>query len=187
MSAKAPAGSANRNIGSVDAACTMVTRRGLGLRPVISQPEAALYIQLPVLATTVALQRTVKPSSEWAPWRSPVLDLRRFCVYGAAHGKSLIPSCCARLITSERRKSFKRAGTAFLLAQSMQHRLNPSSIIPRDRPILGCDVVAEIEKYLVDIAPTPALGRIVTLDDGMARAMKMRGRMAVGEELQQPA
>jgi len=61
-----------------------------------------------------------------------------------------------------------------------QRFLNPSSIIPRDRPILWCDIVAEIEENLIAVAPAPAFGRIVALDDGMARALKMRGRMAVG-------
>lgn len=53
-------------------------------------------------------------------------------------------------------------------------------IISRDRPILWRDLLAEIKKNFIPVAPTPAFGRIVTLDDGMARAMKMRGRMAVG-------
>src|SRR5579871_5246027 len=38
----------------------------------------------------------------------------------------------------------------------------------------------EIEEYLVDIAPAPALGRIIALDDRMARGMKMLGRVPVG-------
>jgi hypothetical protein len=40
--------------------CTIETLKGSGLRLVISQPEAALYIQLPILATTVAVHNTVK-------------------------------------------------------------------------------------------------------------------------------
>src|SRR5580704_10479574 len=58
ISASAPAGTANRNIGSVVAACTRETARGSGLRLVMSQPEAALYIQVPILATTVAVHST---------------------------------------------------------------------------------------------------------------------------------
>src|SRR5262249_36839344 len=58
MSASAPAGIATRNMGSVVATCTSDTMSGSGLRLVISQPEAALYIQLPTFATTVAVQIT---------------------------------------------------------------------------------------------------------------------------------
>src|SRR3954451_4508902 len=56
MSARAPAGTANRNIGSVLAAGTSVTISGSAFRSVISQPAAALYIQPPTLETTVAIQ-----------------------------------------------------------------------------------------------------------------------------------
>jgi hypothetical protein len=55
MSASAPAGSASRNNGRLLATCTSETMRALGSRLVISQPEAALYIQLPTLDTTVAI------------------------------------------------------------------------------------------------------------------------------------
>jgi hypothetical protein len=37
----------------------METTSGCGSRLVISQPDAALYIQLPTLATTVAIHSTV--------------------------------------------------------------------------------------------------------------------------------
>jgi hypothetical protein len=56
MSARAPAGMANRNIGKVDAAWTRATITGSGLRLVISQADAALDIQPPVLDATVAIQ-----------------------------------------------------------------------------------------------------------------------------------
>src|SRR5215472_1878174 len=58
-SASAPAGIAARNIGRVDAICTSDTTRGDGLRLVMSQPEAALDIQPPMLEITVTVQRTV--------------------------------------------------------------------------------------------------------------------------------
>ena len=60
MSANAPAGRLNRNMGKVVAARTRTTLSGSGLRVVISQPAAALCIQLPILETTVATQSTVK-------------------------------------------------------------------------------------------------------------------------------
>jgi hypothetical protein len=58
-SASAPAGTAPRNIGRVAATCTNDTTRGDGSRLVISQPEAALDIQPPILEITVTVQRTV--------------------------------------------------------------------------------------------------------------------------------
>src|SRR5271169_1133222 len=58
MSASAPAGIANRNIGRLLATCTMETMNGSGLRLVMSQPEATLYIQPPMFETTVAVQIT---------------------------------------------------------------------------------------------------------------------------------
>src|SRR5947209_3243745 len=60
ISASAPAGIANRNIGSPLATCTNDTDKTSVSRLVISQPAAALYIQEPMFATTVAVQMTVK-------------------------------------------------------------------------------------------------------------------------------
>jgi hypothetical protein len=54
MSASAPAGNANRKSGRLLATWTSETMSGLGLRLVISQPDAALYIHVPMLETTVA-------------------------------------------------------------------------------------------------------------------------------------
>src|SRR5271168_3187121 len=58
MSASAPAGTANRNIGRVVATCTSDTTSGSASRLVISHPDAALYIQPPTFETTVAVQTT---------------------------------------------------------------------------------------------------------------------------------
>src|SRR3954454_4265232 len=60
ISASAPPARANRNIGSVLAVCTSATTSGSGLSEVISQPAAAVCIQLPTLETTVATHSTVK-------------------------------------------------------------------------------------------------------------------------------
>src|SRR3954470_9585337 len=67
MSARAPAGSANRKIGSVVATWTIETINGSGLRSVISQPDAALYIQPPILEMTVAPQEMKRhgPIEAW--------------------------------------------------------------------------------------------------------------------------
>jgi hypothetical protein len=48
------------NIGKVVATWTIETMNGSGLRSVISQPDAALYIQPPMFETTVAVQITAK-------------------------------------------------------------------------------------------------------------------------------
>ena len=58
MSARAPAGSANRNIGKLVATWTSDTINGCVVRLVISHAAAALYIQVPTLATTVAVHIT---------------------------------------------------------------------------------------------------------------------------------
>ena len=58
MSAKTPADSANRNIGKLVATWTSDTINGCVVRLVISHAAAALYIQVPTLATTVAVQIT---------------------------------------------------------------------------------------------------------------------------------
>jgi hypothetical protein len=59
MSASAPAGTANRNMGKVVATCTIETISGFASRLVISHPDAALYIHPPTFETTVAVQTTV--------------------------------------------------------------------------------------------------------------------------------
>jgi len=64
-SASAPAGNANKQIGRVSATCTSATMKGSGLRLVMNQPEAALYIQPPTLETSVAVQITAN-----AAWRN---------------------------------------------------------------------------------------------------------------------
>src|SRR5208282_4877282 len=56
MSASAPAGIANRNIGRLFATCTIDTMSGSASRLVMSQPEATLYIHPPMFETTVAVQ-----------------------------------------------------------------------------------------------------------------------------------
>jgi hypothetical protein len=58
MSASAPAGSANRKSGRLAATCTSDTVSGSESKLVIGQAAAALYIQPPVLETTVAVQMT---------------------------------------------------------------------------------------------------------------------------------
>jgi hypothetical protein len=60
LSTSAPAGMANRNLGRLFATCTIATTKGSGLRLVMSQPEATLYIHVPMFETTVATQISAK-------------------------------------------------------------------------------------------------------------------------------
>ena len=59
MSVSAPAGIANRNIGRLFATCTSETSSGSVLSVVMNQPQAALYIHVPMLATTPAVHSTL--------------------------------------------------------------------------------------------------------------------------------
>ena len=43
----------------------------------------------------------------------------------------------------------------------------------RYRPVLLGDAVAEVENDFIDIAPAPALGRLVAFDDRVPGLMKM--------------
>ena len=55
-----------------------------------------------------------------------------------------------------------------------------NSIVARDWPIMWRDALAEVQKNLVDIAPSPAFRRIVALDDRMAGLVKVLGGMTIG-------
>jgi hypothetical protein len=61
---RAPAGIANRKIGNVVATWTIETTKVSGFGLVISQPEAALYIQVLILAITVAVHSTAKAAGQ---------------------------------------------------------------------------------------------------------------------------
>ena len=52
-------------------------------------------------------------------------------------------------------------------------------IVARDRSVVRRHAVRKIEHRLVDIAPAPALRRIIALDDRMARGLEMPGRVLV--------
>src|ERR1043166_8383356 len=54
------------------------------------------------------------------------------------------------------------------------------SNITRDRPELWRRAIGQIEHDLVDVAPAPALGRIIALDHRMAGGAEMFGGVAVG-------
>src|SRR6476646_1640772 len=60
MSANAPAGNAKMNMGRLLATWTRETINGSGLRLVMSQPDAALYIQVPMFAFIDETATTVK-------------------------------------------------------------------------------------------------------------------------------
>src|SRR5580658_6629355 len=73
ISAIAPAGTVNRNIGSVTAAWTSDTSNGSTLSVVISQPDAVSYIAMPMSAEVLAVQTIANagwakaPSQDAAP------------------------------------------------------------------------------------------------------------------------
>ena len=81
MSASAPAGIANRNIGRLFATCTIDTMSGSGSRLVMSQPDATLYIHAPMFETTVAVQIIVN-----ARWRNGAHALEDACRVALAGG-----------------------------------------------------------------------------------------------------
>src|SRR5271169_3898554 len=54
-----------------------------------------------------------------------------------------------------------------------------ASIEARDRAVVGRGVIAEVEHHLVDIAPAPAVRRVVGFDDRMACRVKVLGGVAV--------
>jgi hypothetical protein len=81
MSVSAPEGTANRNIGRVDAVWTSDTISGLAFRFVMSHPEEALYIQVPMFDTRVTVQIIVN-----GLWRNATHAERAF---GSAAAESL--------------------------------------------------------------------------------------------------
>ena len=58
MSASAPAGSMNRNIGKLVATCTNETENGSALRLVISQPDAVSFIAIPIRPIVLTVHMT---------------------------------------------------------------------------------------------------------------------------------
>ena len=69
ISAIAPAGRVNRNIGSVVAACSSETSNGLRSSVVISQPDAVSYIAMPMSAHVLAVQTIA--NAGWAKGAKP--------------------------------------------------------------------------------------------------------------------
>src|SRR5215471_3316978 len=54
-----------------------------------------------------------------------------------------------------------------------------SSCVARDRPVVRRGTPAKVHDNLVDIAPSPAFGRVVALDDRMAGLVKVLGCVSV--------
>jgi len=53
------------------------------------------------------------------------------------------------------------------------------SIVARDRTVVRRGAIAEVEHDLVDVAPSPAFGRVVAFDDRMAGSVKVLAGVAV--------
>src|ERR1700761_5716015 len=54
------------------------------------------------------------------------------------------------------------------------------SIVTRDRSVVRCLAIRQVEQRFVDVAPAPALGRVIALDDRMRGGVKMFGGVLVG-------
>src|SRR6267143_4447328 len=54
------------------------------------------------------------------------------------------------------------------------------SVVARDRTVMRRLSVRKIEQHFIDIAPAPAFGRIIALDDRMRRGVEVLGRVLVG-------
>src|SRR5271163_2818848 len=75
MSASAPAGNVNRNIGRLLATCTIDTARGAALRFVINHAEAVSDIAMPVKANVLATHIAAKAGWPNAPKRERRLSV----------------------------------------------------------------------------------------------------------------
>ena len=53
------------------------------------------------------------------------------------------------------------------------------SVVLRDGSVLWGHSIPEIKDHFVDVAPSPAFGRVVALDDGVLRGAEMLGGMLV--------
>lgn len=50
---------------------------------------------------------------------------------------------------------------------------------PRDGFALRRHAIGQVQRDFVDVAPTPAFGRVVSLDDGMAGRVEVPGGVAM--------
>ncbi len=91
MSAIAPAGRVNRNIGSVVAACNSETSNGSRSSSVISQPDAVSYMAMPIMAHVLAVQTTANAGWEKAPSQG-VGPEAGSCLMGKSIFESLLAS-----------------------------------------------------------------------------------------------
>ena len=55
----------------------------------------------------------------------------------------------------------------------------PHSVVAGDGTVVRRGPIAEVEHYLVNVAPPPAFGRVIAFDDRMPRLVEMFGGMAV--------
>src|SRR5271157_3991249 len=55
-----------------------------------------------------------------------------------------------------------------------------TSVVAWDRTVVGRHAIGEIEQHLIDIAPPPSFGRIVTFDDRMSGRVVVLGGVPAG-------
>src|SRR4051812_25261781 len=65
------------------------------------------------------------------------------------------------------------------LQQNLRRRGHRASDVARDRTLVRRHSLRQVEEHLVDIAPAPALRRVITFDHRMAGGMEMGACMAV--------
>jgi hypothetical protein len=65
------------------------------------------------------------------------------------------------------------------MALAVHHGFVTSSIIARNWTKLRRSTVGEVEKDLIDIAPSPSFWRIVAFDDRVSGRMEMFGGVAI--------
>jgi hypothetical protein len=64
-------------------------------------------------------------------------------------------------------------------ARMTPHNRDPTNlIITWDWSILRCRVFSQVEEHFIHVAPAPAFGRVITLDNQVMRAVIMTGCMA---------
>ena len=63
--------------------------------------------------------------------------------------------------------------------QSHADHCAADSVEARNRAVVRCLAAGKVERHLIDVAPSPTLGRIVALDDRVPGRMKMLGRVAI--------
>src|SRR5882724_9850649 len=85
--------------------------------------------------------------------------------------RPIMPSTCST--------RWRVAFSARIACEIPHSSLKEESVVARYRSVVWSFSVRQIEQHFIDIAPAPALRRIIAFDHGMAGSVEMRGRMLV--------